>query len=551
MKTTKCLKEEVIENICNDIGCSIEQVRNTKDWCYFPVDPVFSRDIHYEYVNGVGVQLHIECEADSLKKAIDAIEGIEKISEKRYKLTDTPKGKLVDTFKQLKNCVQGALDEYKKTLHQKFDGKYNNYKNIKAKNVFPSYSNFFDLLPNCRNDGSDGKLSENDHTRILLAILKSGGEKFHLLRSFMEYFGIDLVVNQINRSDIVFNKRYDDDEGSSFIDGLIYRKQDFAIIVENKIEGAFDQDKQIERYIKVLNAQENVPLEKIWVIYLTKDGTLHNTGRPTKESYQDDPQQNKVYIDNRLLCINYHYDILPWLREEALPILKCTEASVGAIADCYVDYLEHMFQEDIESRKKAETMKQTIFCDLGIDNHDTIVNQYKKLHITAKELSCTPIYDDYKEALNNYMSEMVKPLYNAFEKATIDYFNKKGHEVVVRDKLYSGYIQIRGKDWNPLVHYEWYPITPYSLFFGTDPINLCVHIEGDALKERRKEFLKNKKKEEKIVCNFDNECLAQKGEMGEWLEKQYNKVIGLWDELQKIAKIAGSEKNNVPSSLSV
>ena len=531
---TKDLTEPIVLDICEIVGCDRDKVKSSQNWCYFPADSKLVPDIHYEIVSGAKkVQFHIECDAEKLEKIIkENAKGIRKKSHKRYELNE-PSKNIIESINKLKGCLQESIKKYVKYLENNYNELYNVYQEaLKKKNLYSNYRNFFDLLSDSGSDGHNGKLSENDHTRILLAILKSGqdneGQNLPVLRSFTHQMGIDCNLDGIKRSDIRFNKGYIVENNRSFIDGLIYKEKEFAIIIENKIEGAGDQRKQIERYIESLNKFEEVTLDNIWVIYLTKDGTLHDTGRPTEESYNEDSQYN---IDNRLLCVNYHDDILPWLRDSALPIVKYTDASVGLVTDSYIDYLEHMFQEDIASRKIAEEMKKKIFdiCDITDKQTD---KQYKELDRIVKELSSTTIYEDLVVVLKNYMREIVHPLYTAFENATIEYFKKKGYDIVVNNKLSSGYIQIFGKDWDRHIHYEWYPITAQSLFFGTDPLNIWIHIEGIKFKSEKKKY------EKEYTCEIGTECLAEQianKSFGTWLSEQYDKVIGTWKELNDIA----------------
>ena len=425
---------------------------------------------------------------------------------------------------------------YLSYIKSKYGKEAHAYKEEKSKvRVLYNHLNFFELLSNSQEDGSCGEISENENTRILLAILKTGSDELTVLDSFLKEFGINVDISnpKTSKPGIKFNKRYDDKEGSNFIDGLIYKRGEYAIIIENKLCGAGDQPKQIERYIKALKEQERVELDKIWVVYLTKDGTLHS-GRPTEESYRNN-RQNALFIDNRLICINYHDDILPWLKEEVLPMIKYTESSMAWGTDCYIDYLERMFQEDAASRKMISKMKKTIFDSLGINDNDSIVERYSRLNEPVKELSCTTIYKDYVGILQNYIREIEKPISDAFERATIDYYKEKGKDVVVRNKLNSGYIQIYGKGWNPLVHYEWYPVSLDTFFFGTKPINLCIHIEGKELKNKKGE-LKDKLP---ITCEIEEKSIAQMTfeELKDWLGKQYEKVIINWDDLQNIAQL--------------
>lgn len=526
----KILSDEDVERICKIVGCDKGDVKSAKKWCFFPADHDLSPLIHYEFINGY-VEFHIECESGELKEMFKNESNLDiKNDDRRYRLKDsTINGSCIFCmFDELKKISQPIIDKYKNNLKNKYTNAIRNYEKATKESLYPKYSNFFDLLSNSRADGKEGRLSENDHTRVLLAILKAGGDGLPVLRSFIQQIGITCNFNGTQRKDIVFNKRYDDSDGANFIDGLIYQKESYAIIIENKIEGAGDQPKQIERYIKAINTCEGVELDHIWVIYLTKDGALHENGRPTEVSYQDNSNDNKdCYIGDRLLCINYHDDIQPWLKEYALPLTKYTDASIGWMTDSYVDYLEHMFKEDVASRKKTEQEKRAVFNNLNIAGKP-IDEQYKELSKAVSELSTLTLYDGYVEVLRNYKREIEKHLYGVFEKETIAYFKGKGHDVIVINKINGGFIQIRGVNWNPLVHFEWYPITAQSLFNGTTPISLCVHLEGD---------FKDKTLRRRISCDV-NECLAKKivkDEIRDWLNKQYDQIIDTWEILEQIA----------------
>lgn len=536
---TKGLTEHEVLDICKIVGCNREQVKSSQYWCYFPADSELISDIHYEILRG-NVEFHIECEAQKLKEIIEKNPNADIVRKSKksnqYKLK-SPSKDIFKDFKQLKNCIQGYIDEYKKELRDNYKNHDEEYvKAINNGSLYPEYQNFFNLLSDCRDDDSNGKLSENDHSRILLAILKSRsyreGRHLPVLYSFIQQLGIDCNVDDVKLSDIRFNKGYNIDNYQSYIDGLIYKEEKFAIIIENKIEGAGDQPQQIERYIKSLHTFEKIDLDNIWVIYLTKDGTLHDTGRPTEESYKNDSPYN---IDNRLLCINYHDDILPWLKESALPIVKYTDASVGLVTDSYIDYLEHMFQEDIASRRIAEEMKKGIFDICNIAERPMDI-QYKVLDRIVKELSNTTIYENLVMVLQNYMREIINPLYDAFRNATIAYFKSNGHDVYLNNNWSSGFIQIIGKDWDRHIHYEWCQITAQSLFFETKPITLYIHIEGKAFKTEKDIFKNNNKMD--YSCSIGNESIAEKianNSIGDWLSKQYDQIIDSWDELEKIS----------------
>jgi len=70
-------------------------------------------------------------------------------------------------------------------------------------------------------------MSENDHTKILLALLryKDASGRYALLNSFLSKFakGRDKMIHYQRISDVSirFNPRYDKEDKHGFIDGLV------------------------------------------------------------------------------------------------------------------------------------------------------------------------------------------------------------------------------------------------------------------------------------------------------------------------------------------
>jgi hypothetical protein len=219
------------------------------------------------------------------------------------------------------------------------------------------------------------------------------------------------------------------------------------------------------------------------------------------------------------------------LKEKVLPMIKYSEASMGEGTECYIDYLEGLFQEDAVSKILTESIRTMIFNDLGITNKP-MADQYCELLEHVKRLSTTNLYDEYRETLHNYMREIVKPIYAEFERVTVEYFKINGKAVTMNNKLSSGYIQIIGVGWDRHVHYEWWPKKNAPLFFFGNNINLplCFHFEGQY-------------KSKCSIQQYDvklSKSMAQMmsdGEFVKWLNSVYDnaRVIEKWNALESIA----------------
>ena len=209
----------------------------------------------------------------------------------------------------------------------------------KVESKLPYRVNLVDIL------GSD----ENSHTTILSKILRyRQGALYPFLKSFLEMclpdsdFMIDAPRVETQRE---------------YIDALIWEEKKYAIILENKINWAIDQDKQIARYVNA--AKELCGIKdkrRIFVVYLTADG------RKKVENWSLTKKVKEFlgYIDEkdrgRFIEINYKGDILPWLKESVIVNCKYGEHLLISMLQQYIDYLENRFAITEERARSAAKM---------------------------------------------------------------------------------------------------------------------------------------------------------------------------------------------------
>ncbi len=176
-------------------------------------------------------------------------------------------------------------------------------------------------------------INENAHSRILMHLLsyKNDNGKYVFLTSL-----IDLIKEKqsgdfgkitIESPQITQEKERID---------LWVRDNDYAIIFENKIYNAADQDAQISRYInKTKEGLRNYREEDIYVVYLSqypKEPELQSWGE-YKDSFR-----------SRYVNLSFCYDILPWLKDKILPNIKYKELFLQTAIIQYIDYLEGLFK---------------------------------------------------------------------------------------------------------------------------------------------------------------------------------------------------------------
>lgn len=116
-------------------------------------------------------------------------------------------------------------------------------------------------------------IHETAHSRILYKLLCAhGNEKHQFLKMFLETVGLNIELN-INKAEIKVE--------SEHIDVLIHDCQKY-IIIENKVNHACDQDRQLVRYIDSLNSKD------IYVLYLVSSDN------------DKDPSENSLPTARRL-----------------------------------------------------------------------------------------------------------------------------------------------------------------------------------------------------------------------------------------------------------
>ena len=177
--------------------------------------------------------------------------------------------------------------------------------------------------------------NENANSRILRGLLQySHNGQYPVLQSFIERLKaiadcpIDISIQNPELTN----------EQDNRIDLLIKEKKSYAIIVENKIWGASDQEEQIERYIDYV-IDLGIPRRSIFVVYLTLDGNK----KVSDISLTDKAKKHLGYSNKnngRFICMNFKDDIMPWL--DTLMDLEETrnESLLSSSITLYIEFLK-------------------------------------------------------------------------------------------------------------------------------------------------------------------------------------------------------------------
>ena len=193
------------------------------------------------------------------------------------------------------------------------------------------------------------RADENAHSRILTKLLqqKTPCGKFEILESFVQF-----IKEKAKKKSASFDKIQINDPVTTSqkrdIDIWI-RDKKYAIIIENKIKGANDQEKQLKRYIEeTIKSFKN---EQIYVIYLSDNAPKDQTWGKYKEEFEP-----------RFLHLSFREDILTWLTDHVLPIvrLKEKEKYLSAVLEQYIDHLEGEYKKRNINQKMNMELQELI-----------------------------------------------------------------------------------------------------------------------------------------------------------------------------------------------
>ena len=226
-------------------------------------------------------------------------------------------------------------------------------------------------------------IHETAHSRILYKLLCAHGkEKHQFLKMFLESVGLDIELD-INKVEIKVE--------SEHIDVLIYDGVKY-IIVENKVNHACDQDRQLVRYIDPLSDKD------VYVLYLVRSD---NDNDPSGNSL---PVKRRQELENngKYKKISYQTHIFNWLR-------KCKETDTdnellkSALVQ-YCNYIEELFKGmEIMNDKDIENFEKEVL-DFSA-TMDSIVNPVALVEKTDELKQKMKTLNEVIESYENYLCE--------------------------------------------------------------------------------------------------------------------------------------------------
>lgn len=249
-------------------------------------------------------------------------------------------------------------------------------------------------------------IHETAHSRILYKLLCAHGkEKHQFLKMFLESVGLNIELD-IDKAEIKVE--------SEHIDVLIHDCQKY-IIIENKVNHACDQDRQLVSYIESLNGKD------VYVLYLVRS---NNDKDPSENSL---PTARRLGLEKKgkYKKISYQTHILNWLH-------KCKEIDIdnellkSALIQ-YCNYIEELFKGmEIMNDKDIENFEKEVL-DFSA-TMDPIVNPLALVEKT----------DELKQKMKT-LNEVVESYENHLCKRYLEYFK---NETQIAESCLNGSRQI-------------------------------------------------------------------------------------------------------------
>lgn len=221
-------------------------------------------------------------------------------------------------------------------------------------------------------------INENAHSRILAKLLqfKNTSGQYEILASFIDYIKKE-------------KKSFSEFERIKIESPVITQEKEridlwvrdyaskYAIIFENKIYDAADQEAQLYRYIeKTRNCGFFDP--NIFILYLTKfgDKPSDQTWGGEKEKYQ-----------SRFLALSFRDDILVWLENDVIPNIRQKDSYLSSAVSQYVDYLEGLFSLRKINKSLNMNVQKIISDKLGLASITNTRERYERVKETLDDLN--------------------------------------------------------------------------------------------------------------------------------------------------------------------
>mgnify|MGYP002623838998 FL=1 len=255
--------------------------------------------------------------------------------------------------------------------------------------------------------------NENAHTRILLKLFsyELDGKKI-ILEKFIDRINQKIknperAIKAAGNAKVFYQ--------FAFMDGYIKSSDGWAIIIENKINWAADQENQIDRYIQSA-IDDGIAENKIYVVYLTDNGAKKVS------DYSFDKERNGNI--GGFVELNYQDDILPLLKTTADELPEKEIVLTAAITQ-YTDYLEGRFGMRESEKKYNTAMNESLLKILNLSG--TNAEKYEQIESLQWELwnRLDSLKHEVYPNQPNYIAWQLRDFLNEKREATVPFTDFK------------------------------------------------------------------------------------------------------------------------------
>jgi hypothetical protein len=225
----------------------------------------------------------------------------------------------------------------------------------------------------------DANPLEPDVSRILAGFFmqKTNGD-YRVLKDFVRTFwGGDLAA-------MITNPTISTEEtviGDCRTDILIYEKDKYAIVLENKIWDAVDQPHQLANYIDaMLSSRYGFCKEQVYVAYLPKTDDHEPSLNSWKSQERGDSYKDEFQDRYRLL--DFSEKILPWL-ESSKAVQGINEDYFEHSRFLFIDFLKRKLDLDsidkMEQKEIEKKLKEHLYTEDAVADAGKLLQMIEKL----------------------------------------------------------------------------------------------------------------------------------------------------------------------------
>lgn len=247
---------------------------------------------------------------------------------------------------------------------------------------------------------------------------KTKGE-YRVLKNFVKKFFGKELASQISAPVIKTEEVVKD---SNRIDVLIYEKDKYAIILENKIWDAQDQPNQLANYIESLNSTiYGFSLDQIYVGFLPK--TKGHSPSSNSWTSREGGESYKESFNGRYKLIDFTERVLPWLETSKEVQSICNDPYFESSRFLFIDFLRrHLELDNINNmlqKEIGERLKEHLYTDdptADADKLQRMANDILKVDLNEVSKQLTLLR---KEKTKMAMQYWVDKLHNDYPNYSI------------------------------------------------------------------------------------------------------------------------------------